>query len=83
MTCGWVSTGAHHRWMGVIALVSPVYVRTMGLVTVCFQIVIDALVVVVGEGVGVLKGLCEFAVMDTNQSSLFMIPVKGCVRYST
>lgn len=78
MTCGWVSTGAHHGWMGVIALVSPVYVRTMGLVTVCFQIV-----VVVGEGVGVLEGLCEFAVMDTNQSSLFMIPVKGCVRYST
>lgn len=39
------STVAHHTWMGATALKAPVYVRTMGLVTVCFQIVIEALVV--------------------------------------
>lgn len=45
MTRGWVSTVAQHRWMGAIAFKAPVYVRTMGLVTVCFEIVIKALVV--------------------------------------
>lgn len=45
MTRGWVSTVAQHRWMGAIAFKASVYVRTMGLVTVCFEIVIKALVV--------------------------------------
>lgn len=41
------------------------YVRKMGLVTVCLLIVVGALVVVV------LEGLREFAVVYNNQSSLF------------
>lgn len=41
------STVAHHTWMGDIALNAPVYVRTMGLVKVCFQNVIEALLVLV------------------------------------
>lgn len=64
MARGWVSTFAHHRKI----FKAPVYARTMGLLTVCFQIVINALVV------GVLEGLCEFAVMCSNQSSVYMIP---------
>lgn len=65
---GWVTTVAHHKWMGAKSLKVPVYVWTMGLVTVCFQIVIKALVV------GVLEGLCEFAVMYSNQSLVSTIP---------
>lgn len=68
MTQFWVTTVAHYRWMGAKSLKVPVYVWTMGLVTVCFQIVIEALVV------GVLEGLCEFAVMYSNQSSVSTIP---------
>lgn len=45
MTRGWVSTVAQHRWMGAIAFKASVYVRTMVLVTVCLEIVIEALVV--------------------------------------
>lgn len=68
MTRGWVSTVARHKWMGAIALKALVYVQTMGLVTVSFQIVIEALVV------GVLEGSCGFAVMYNNQSSLSTTP---------
>lgn len=45
MNQGWVSTVAHHRWMGAIALKAPVYVLTTRLLTVCFQNEIEALVV--------------------------------------
>lgn len=66
---GMGSTVAYHRWMGDFALMAPVYVQTMGLVTVCFHIVIKALVL------GVLEGLCEFAVMYSNHRSISMIPL--------
>lgn len=45
----WFSSVAHHRWMGAIAIKAAVYVRKMGLVTVCLLIVIEALVVGVLE----------------------------------
>lgn len=45
MTWGWVSTVSHHRWMSAIALKAPMYVQTMGLAIVCFQIIIEAPVV--------------------------------------
>lgn len=43
--------------MVAIAIKAAVYVRNMGLVTVCLLIVIEALVV------GILDGLREFAVV--------------------
>lgn len=45
MTWGWVSTVSHHRWMSAIALKAPMYVQTMGLAIVCFQIIIESPVV--------------------------------------
>lgn len=49
MTQCWFSSVAHHRWMGAIAIKAAVYVRKMGLVTVCLMIVIEARVVGVLE----------------------------------
>lgn len=79
MTRSWFSSVAHHRWVGAIAIKAAVYVRKMGLITVCLLIVIGALVV------GILEGLREFAVVYNNQSSLsgFPSPVKGYVRSLT
>lgn len=71
MTQCWFSSVVHHRWMGAIAIYAAVYVRKMGLVTVCLLIVVGALVVVV------LEGLREFAVVYNNQSSLSRIS-KSC-----
>lgn len=73
MTRSWFSSVAHHRWMGAIAIKAAVYVRQMGLVTVCLLIVIEALVV------GILEGLREFAVLYNNQISLSRIsqPCEG------
>lgn len=60
MTRCWVSSVAHQRWMVAIAFKAAVYVRKMGLATICLLIVIEALVV------GVLEGLREFAVVYNN-----------------